>query len=123
MIKSRTISTLVTGCFLSVQLLLVPAAHAAMVSTQSVLQVEQRSAQEARIISALQRVEVSSFLARNGLSVDQVESRLQRLSSTEITQLATRADQIPAGEGAVGVVLTVLLVLLLLELLGVINVF
>lgn len=120
---SRSISTLVAGCFLSVQLLLVPAAHAAMISTQSVLQVEQRSAQEARIVSVLQRVEVSNMLAKNGLNIEQVESRLQRLSNVEVAQLADRADQIPAGEDALELVLVVFLVLILLDLLGVTNIF
>lgn len=121
--KSRTLNTLVAACFLSVQLLLVPAAQAAMVSTQSVLQIEQRSAQEARIVSALQRTEASNLLAKNGLSVDQVESRLQRLSNLEISQLADRADKIPAGEGALELVLVVFLVLILLDLLGVTDIF
>lgn len=94
-----------------------------MVSTQSVLQVEQRSAQEARIVSVLQRAEASSMLAKNGLNVEQVESRLQRLSNAEVAQLAERADQIPAGEGALELVLVIFLVLILLDILGVTDIF
>lgn len=118
MIKSQAINALVAICFLSVQLLLVPATHAAMISTRSILQIEQRSAQETRIVSALQRHEVSAMLAENGLSVEQVESRLQRLSNTEVAQMAKHADQIPAGEGVLGVVLVVLLILVLLKIIA-----
>lgn len=119
---SRVLTGMLVCCFLSVQLVLVPAASAAMVSTQTVLHSEQRGAQEARIISALQRAQAATILKDNGLSVEQVELRLQRLSNAEVAQLADRADQIPSGEGVLGVVLVVLLILLILEILGFTNI-
>lgn len=119
---SRAFNSLLAICFLSVQLVLVPAANAAMVSTESVLHAEQRSVHESRIINALQRTQAVAILENNGLSVEQVEARLQRLSNNEVAQLAQQADNIPAGEGVLGVVLVVLLILLILEILGVTDI-
>ncbi|MCB1836141.1 MAG: PA2779 family protein [Alcanivoracaceae bacterium] len=120
---SRCFISLLATCFLSVQLLLVPAAHAAMVSTDSVLLQQQRADQEAVILSALQQDKAREVLARQGVSLAQVEERLQRLSHTEIQQLAERADSLPAGEGLLEVVVVVFLVLILLDLLGTTDIF
>lgn len=119
----RCFISLLTTCFLSVQLLLVPAAHAAMVSTDSVLLDTQRADQEAVILRALQQDKARDVLAGQGISLAQVEERLQRLSHAEIQQLAERADSLPAGEGALEVVLVVFLVLILLDLLGTTDIF
>ena len=120
---SRCFISLLATCFLSVQLLLVPAAHAAMVSTDSVLLQQQRADQEAVILRALQRAKAREVLAGQGVSLAQVEERLQRLSHTEIQQLAERADSLPAGEGLLEVVVVVFLVLILLDLLGTTDIF
>jgi hypothetical protein len=119
---SRIFNSFLAICLLSVQLVLVPAANAAMVSTESVIHDEQRSAQEARIMGALQRAQAVTMLEKNGLSVEQVEVRLQRLSNTEVAQLADQADRIPAGEGVLGVILVVLLIFLILEILGITDI-
>lgn len=120
---SRCFASLLATCFLSVQLLLVPAAHAAMVSTDSVLLDQQRASQEAAILRALQQDKAREILAGQGISLDQVEQRLQRLSHAEIQQLAERADSLPAGEGLLEVVVVVFLVLILLDLLGTTDIF
>lgn len=120
---SRMVAGLMSLCFLTVQLFVVPAAQAAMVSTHELIQSDQRAAQEARIVETLQRSQVRDMLAENGLTLAQVEQRLQRLSNAEIAQLAERADQLPAGEGPLELVLVIFLVLILLDILGVTDVF
>lgn len=120
---SRCFISLLAACFLSVQLLLVPAAHAAMVSTDSVLLDTQRADQEAVILRALQQDKARDVLAGQGISLAQVEERLQRLSHAEIQQLAERADSLPAGEGLLEVVVVLFLVLILLDLLGTTDIF
>lgn len=120
---SRCFVSLLATCFLSVQLLLAPAANAAMVSTDSVLLEQQRASQEAAILRALQQDKAREVLAGQGVSLAQVEERLQRLSHAEIQQLAERADSLPAGEGLLEVVVVVFLVLILLDLLGTTDIF
>lgn len=119
----RCFTSLLATCFLSVQLLLVPSAQAAMVSTDSVLLQQQRAEQKAVILRTLQQDKAREVLAGQGVSLAQVEERLQRLSHTEIQQLAERADSLPAGEGLLEVVVVVFLVLILLDLLGTTDIF
>jgi hypothetical protein len=94
-----------------------------MVSTDSVLLQQQRAEQEAVILRTLQQDKAREVLAGQGVSLAQVEERLQRLSHTEIQQLAERADSLPAGEGLLEVVVVVFLVLILLDLLGTTDIF
>ena len=123
MIRSRMLSTLVACCFLSVQMILAPAAQAAMVTTDSVLHAQTRNEQQARILAALQRSEARKMLQQNGVSMAEVETRLNRLSNEQVAQLADRADHIPAGQSLLELVLVVFLVLILLDVLGVTDVF
>ena len=109
--------------FLAVQTLLVPAAQAAMIGTGQELAQEQRSAHKEQVLAALSRDEAGDALSRFGVSEDRIQERLDRLSDTELASLATQADELPAGEGALGVLVFVLVLLILLDLLGVTNVF
>ena len=60
---------------------------------------EAHSGDLAAIGSFLEREEVSQALAANGLSADDVEQRLARLSAEDVAALAANVDQIQsAGE-------------------------
>ncbi|WP_238582937.1 PA2779 family protein [Isoalcanivorax pacificus] len=116
--------------FVTMQTLLVPAAHAAvtgagqgMIGTAEVLQQESRAENEARIHAALARDDASSTLERFGVAPEQVDERLDRLSDSELASLADQAEDLPAGEGALGVLVFILVLLIILDLLGVTNVF
>ncbi|ASK33409.1 PA2779 family protein [Alloalcanivorax mobilis] len=103
--------------------LLMPAAQAAMVTTDGMVAHEQRAALEQKVMRLMDREAASKVLARNGVTPDQVEQRLARLSDSELQQMATKADSLPAGEGVIGVILAVILILVLLDLLGATDVF
>lgn len=116
--------------FVAMHTLLVPAAQAAvtgasqgMIGTAEVLQQETRAENEARIRDVLARDNASSALERFGVSPEQVDERLDRLSDSELASLADQAEDLPAGEGALGVLVFILVLLIILDLLGVTNVF
>jgi hypothetical protein len=80
----------------------------------------------------IQRDDVRSFMARDdvrsamlgyGVSADEVETRINNLTESELLQIQNRMSQLPAGGDALGIVLTILLVLVLLDVLGVTNIF
>jgi hypothetical protein len=123
MVRSRPISCLMTFCFLLVQLVWLPQAHASVVSASSIIAASERTEQQARVADLLQRDAVAEVLERQGVTADQLNSRLDRLTDTELTMLAEKIDSLPAGEGALGLVLVVFLVLILLDVLGVTNIF
>ena len=96
-----TTSKRVTGIFsafvlLFMQVLMVPAAQAAMIGNDTVIQQQDRA---------------------------QVSQRLDRLTDAELQQLAQKSEELPAGQGVLGVVLAIILVLVILDLLGATDVF
>ena len=112
--------------FLFVNCLIVPAAHATqmpMISTGQVLAEQSRAHDHAVIVGALTREDAAAALSRFGVSADQIEGRLDRLTDADLAKLAQQADELPAGDGAVGALVFIFLVLLVLELLGAINIF
>lgn len=122
MIKQLT-AALTALALLFTQGLLVPAAHAAMITTDGLIANEQRAALERKVMRLTERDAAAKVLARNGVTPKDVEKRLNRLSNQELRKLADKADQIPAGGSVLGVVLAVILILVLLDLLGATNVF
>lgn len=110
-------------CLLLAQCILVPAAQAAMIGTQMELGQQERAAKEERIMTLVQREEARSTLEKYGVAPADIEQRLDRLSDEQVSQLAKKADELPAGQSVLGFVLAVFLILILLDLLGVTNIF
>lgn len=117
------VATFMSLLLLVSQCLLVPAAHAAMVGTDTELARAERAQQEQQIVQALSREEARETLARYGVQPEQVEQRLSRLTDAEVQQLAQKTEQLPAGQDVLGFVLALILILLLLDLLGATDVF
>ncbi|UWN51468.1 hypothetical protein ASALC70_03695 [Alcanivorax sp. ALC70] len=94
-----------------------------MVTTDGMVANEQRAAMEQKVMRFMERDAAAKVLADNGVTRDDVQQRLSRLSDSELQKLATKSDQMPAGSGVVGVILAVILILVLLDLLGATDVF
>jgi hypothetical protein len=69
------------------------------------------------------RDDVRSAMLGYGVSADEVDTRINNLTESELLQIQNRMSQLPAGGDALGIVLTILLVLVLLDVLGVTNIF
>ncbi len=96
-------------------------AHAGMVPTDAVVAL---SADRDRVASFLDRADVRSRLAAQGVSAGEVKARVAALTDEEAAQLAAGIDALPAGgEGIIGALLIVFLVLLLTDILGFTKVF
>jgi hypothetical protein len=102
----------------------VPAADAGIISTEAAIQMQEREARIERVNSVLARANVQSRMIRLGVDPEVAAARIASLSDTELQQLESRMDELPAGaDGALTVLGIVLLVLLVLELVGVTDVF
>jgi len=121
--KKPIISTFMALLMAFTQCLLVPAAQAAMVTTQGMVDHQQRQALEQQVMRLLDRDAARQVLAENGVSHEQIQQRVSRLSDQELQKMAHQADTLPAGQGVLGVILAVILILVLLDLLGATNVF
>ncbi len=114
---------------LSVSLLnatiLVPVAHAGMVTTQEVATViatGQAESGQARLAAALARDEVRAEMERQGVDPAMAIERIAALTDEEAARLADQIDTAPAG-GIIGAILLVFFVLLLTDILGLTKIF
>ena len=83
-------------------------------------------------VSSSQRDTVTRFLARDdvrqamlaqGLSIDAASARVAAMSDAEVSQLAGRVGQAPAGGDVLGILFTVFIVLLVTDIMGLTKVF
>ncbi len=113
---------LLTGGVLMASMLVTSTAHAAYVPSTQAFQTQQTTQYRADIEAALDKKQFQAALEAQGVSADEVKERLALLSPSQIEQLKTELDAIPAGEGAVGIIigaaLFVFVVLLITDLVG-----
>ncbi|WP_305074704.1 PA2779 family protein [Propionivibrio sp.] len=105
--------------------ILVPVAHAGMVTTQEVATVVatgQAESGQARLAAALARDEVRTEMERQGVDPAMAIERIAALTDEEAARLADQIDTAPAG-GIIGAILLVFFVLLLTDILGLTKVF
>lgn len=104
-----------------------PAAQAGMVSTASVLQAEQASADRERVRAFLARDDVRGYLVGYGVSPDTAAARVDSLTDAEVQAIAGKLDQLPAGGDIFGdlifAAVFVFVVLLVTDILGFTDVF
>ena len=99
-------------------------AHAELVGTlQAVEAGSTRSQDLATVTSTLAREQVRSQMVALGVDPALVETRVARLTDSELRSLAERMDQMPAGGDALAVIGIVFVILIILELVGVIDIF
>ncbi len=105
------------------QLIFVPAAHAAMVGNDVVIQQQDRAELKARVMQVMDHKAAAQTLEKYGVDKDQISQRLDRLSHQELQQLAQKTDELPAGQSVLGAVVLILLILIVLDLLGATDIF
>lgn len=118
--KRVVVSCLVTGLTLAGMPL---TAQAAIVGTDQVLATSAANADRDRVSTFLARDDVRNALQGQGVDANAAIARVQALSDAEVSQLASRVDQAPAGGDVVGVLFTVFIILLVTDILGLTKVF
>lgn len=121
-ILARILLPLLSASLISLGLL--QSTFAAVVSTESALQMSERPSQIERIGAILAEQQVRDQLVRFGVNPQDAALRVAALSDSELQALDQRIAELPAGaNGALEVIGIVMLVLLILELVGVTDVF
>ncbi|MDH3309851.1 MAG: PA2779 family protein [Gammaproteobacteria bacterium] len=100
-----------------------PAANAAMVGTEAVVNAAQVQQSRERIVSTLNRDDVKAQLMARGVDPSQVQARLDSLTDEEVQTLATKMDQLPAGGDGLGVLVFLFVLLLITDIMGFTNIF
>lgn len=120
---ARPISHFVILAFLwlGVQL---PAAHAGIVGTETLVSSEQAQQDRAHILKLLERKDVQEQLVAYGVDAEQAKARVNSLTDAEMRNLAGQMDQLPAGgDSIVGVLFAIFIILLITDILGLTNIF
>ncbi|MHB8743532.1 MAG: PA2779 family protein [Sulfuricaulis sp.] len=119
---TRPVSHLVVLSLLAVTLHL-PAAHAGMISTETVANAAQAEQFRERLHNALNRDDVKAQLLARGVDPAQVQARVDSLTDQETQTLATNMGQLPAGGDIVGALVLIFIVLLITDILGLTDIF
>lgn len=99
-------------------------ANAAIIPTETAIEITNRQHQIDRVNDLLARDTVQSVLVDLGVNPDDASARVQSLTDAELQTLENRLAELPAGGvGFVEVVGIVAIVLIVLELLHVTNFF
>jgi hypothetical protein len=103
------------------------AARAALVSTEEMLEEHAGAADRAQVLEFLSRADVRERIVALGVDPNEAAARVAALSDAQVRDIASRLDQLPAGQSAiaaiVGAILIIFLVLLVTDLLGLTNIF
>lgn len=123
---ARPTSYLVLLCLIGLSSY-IPAANAAVISTETLATSDQIEAERNQLKQFLARDEVKSYLRANGVEPASVQARVDRLTDEEVHALAGRLDEHPAaGDGFTTLLILAFLAfvaLLITDLLGYTDVF
>jgi hypothetical protein len=112
---------------LSLMTLNVSVARAGLVSTEASIAASRSADNRAMVMAQLQRDDVRQVLTDKGLSVAEVEQRVNALSDAEINRIADHMNDLPAGGGffgvLVGAALLVFIILMITDMAGATDVF
>lgn len=122
--KVVTCMLVVAFCFTAV---VVAPVQAALVSTAEILNHGDSQAARDKVNQFLAREDVARQMAALGVPLDKAKANVQAMSDEEISLLAGKIDQLPAGGSAFGFVLgvaaVVFIVLIILDIVGVTDIF
>ncbi len=94
-----------------------PAAQAAMVPTDQVIEQSSVAKDRERVQSFLAREDVQQQMETLGVDPENAAARVAGLSDAEIQKIASKLDELPAGQDAVGTILGVLIIILVVLLI------
>lgn len=97
--------------------------HAAMVSTENVLLLNQQQSHQQRIQALLNQDEAHKMLELQGISSQEAQARLDVMTPEELDYFVKNLDEMPAGEGLLSTLVFLFLVLLVTDILGYTDIF
>ncbi len=122
----KAVATAVTLAFSFVCLIVAPV-QAAMVDTADVLNQQSSDLAREKVQRFMERQDVTQQFQALGVDADEARARVASLSDEEISMLAKKIDELPAGGSALGFIVAlaviVFVVLIITDIIGVTDVF
>ncbi len=114
----------ILGLALAASLTLPPLpASAELVSTDQLVTTSQTDSRRAELTSLLARSDVRAQMTALGVNVENAQSRINLMTTSELAAVQSRLGTLPAGGGVLGIALTLILIFLLLDIAGVTDIF
>src|SRR5699024_10028507 len=115
---------LLASCAYLCTFMFVTSAQASMISTQTLLQRQQRSACVDHVQELLAEERVTEQMVKLGVDPAEVQARVAAMTDQQLAQLENRLDELPAGgTSGLAVVGIVFIVLIILDIVGVLSLF
>lgn len=122
--QRRTISRTLLASALAFNLAAVQLpAQAAMITTDALATTASVQQQRDQLIQRLLREDVRQQLQQLDVNPADVESRIQSMNATELSQLQGKMDELPAGSGFLGTLALILVIFVILDLGGITDIF
>lgn len=119
----RTIMAITVSCFLSMGFQ-ATTASASVIGTTEYLSATDRAGKIASVQATLARADVQTRLEKLGVNPADAVARVASLTDSELADVSTRMENLPAGgDGFIAVIGIVFVVLMILEFTGVIDIF
>lgn len=125
--RLQKVVAVVTAAAFFVAIAPLPAAQAALIGTDQVI--DRMAAEDARakVNGFLSRDDVRQQMQSLGVSPEEAKARVASLSDAEVARVAGKLETMPAGQGAAGIIIGVavitVVVLIITDILGFTNVF
>ena len=115
-----TLAMITSMLFVSIQ----APAMADVVGTKELTMQAELQIQRNDVRDLIAREDVRAGLLGYGVSVADIDKRIDNLTASELLQIQNQLDVLPAGaDGVLGIVLTLIVIFILLDLLGATDVF
>ena len=114
---NRTVARLLMLCIIGLGMPL--PASAGIVTTDQIY----ASAERDRVRDFMLREDVRTQMQSLGVDADSVRERVDAMTDEEVSKLAGRIDQAPAGGDVLGILFAVFIILLVTDILGLTKVF
>ena len=122
----KAVAYLVIVAFSFLSLVVAPA-QAAMVGTADILKAQSDDLARQKVKLFMERQDVVQQFQAWGVNPDEAQARVDTMTDAEISLLASKIDQLPAGGDALGFILAVaviiFVVLIITDIMGVTDVF
>jgi hypothetical protein len=122
----KTVASIVALAFSFICVIVAPV-QATMVGTGDILQQHDRDLAREKVVAFMDRQDVAKYLNAWGVDPVEAKARVAVMTDEEVSTIAGKIDQLPAGGDAVGflvaVAVIVFVVLLITDIIGVTDVF
>ncbi len=110
---------------LSLSLLILPLgqAQAALVSNSQLIKELQQSSDKEVLLQTVNRSDVQEQLSSMGVSAADVENRINQMTDEEIAQLNHQIEELPAGGSLLGIIVLIFIVFVITDVIGATDIF